>query len=98
MNFATTSRLLTAPKSLKIIAESSGLVLLFVNQLGIDLYEVYDAEGEFLHLSVTEQFDDNGHWCSRTEAERDAMMTLALDEYYGTMAWDEDVTIPILPA
>jgi hypothetical protein len=97
MNFATTPRLLTAPKSLKIIAESSGLVLLFVNQLGIDLYEVYDADGEFLHLSVAEQFDDNPRWRSRTETEQDAMITLALDEYYGTMTWDDDVAIPILP-
>lgn len=98
MNFATTPHQLAAPKSLKTIAESSGLVLLFVNQPGIDLYEVYDAEGEFLYLSLTEQFDDNGRWCRRTEAEQDAMMTLALDEYYGTLAWDEDVAISILPA
>lgn len=98
MNTSTTPRLLTAPKSLKTIAESSGLVLLFVNQSGIDLYEVYDAEGEFLYLSITEQFDDNGRWSSRTEAEQDAMMTLALDEYYGTLAWDEDAVISILPA
>ena len=98
MNFATTPRLSLAPKSLKTIAESSGLVLLFVNQSGIDLYEVYDADGEFLYLSVAEQFDDNGRWCRRTEAEQDAMMTLAMDDYYGTMTWDEDVVIPILPA
>ncbi len=98
MNFTTTPRLLAAPKSLKTIAETSGLVLLYVNQSSVDLYEVYDLNGELLHLSVTEQFDDNRHWCSRTEAEQDAMMTLALDEYYGTMDWDEEVTIPVLPA
>ena len=98
MNFATTPRLLAAPKSLKTIAESSGLVLLFVNQSSIDLYEVYDADGEFLYLSVVEQFDNNGRWGNRTESEQDAMITLALDEYYGTMTWNEDVGIPILPA
>lgn len=98
MDTSTTPRLLTSPKTLKTIAESLGLVLLFVNQSGIDLYEVYDTEGEFLYLSVTEQFDDSPRWCSRTEAEQDAMMTLALDEYYGTMNWDEDVAISILPA
>jgi hypothetical protein len=98
MNTPTTPRLLAAPKSLKIIAETSGLVLLFVNQSSIDLYEVYNADGEFLYLSVAEQFDDNSRWCSRTEAEQDAMITLALDEYYGTMAWDDDVDIPVLPA
>jgi hypothetical protein len=98
MNTFTTPRLSSAPRPLKTIAESSGLVLLLVNQLGIDLYEVYSTDGEFLYLSIAEQFDDNGRWCSRTEAEQDAMMTLALDEYYGTLAWDDDVDIPVLPA
>lgn len=87
-----------APKSLKEMAESSGLVLLFVGQAGVSLYEVYDAEGEFMYLSVAEQFDDEIGWRTRTEAEQDAITMLALDEYYGNMTWDEDVVIPILPA
>ena len=86
------------PKTLKTIAESSGLVLLLVQQASIDLYEVYNADGEFIYLSVAEQFDDHTRWHGRTEAEQDAMMVLGLDDYYGTMAWDEDVTILVLPA
>lgn len=86
------------PKTLKTIAESSGLVLLLVHQASIDLYEVYNADGEFIYLSVAEQFDDCTRWHGRSEAEQDAMMVLGLDDYYGTMAWDEDVTIPVLPA
>lgn len=98
MNTRPAPPLLSTSKTLKVIAESSGLVLLFVHQDSIDLYEVYNADGEFIYLSVAEQFDDHARWCNRTEAEQDAMMVLALDEYYGTMCWDEDVTIPILPA
>jgi hypothetical protein len=97
MNTLPTLRLLPAPQSLKTIAESSGLVLLLVNQASIDLYEVYNSDGELMHLSVAEQFDNNGHWRGRTEAEQDAMITLALDEYYGTMTWDDDAPIPVLP-
>jgi len=98
MNFALTSLLSSVPKPLKTIAESSGLVLLLVNQSSIDLYKVYNSDGEFLHLSVAEQFDDPGRWRSRTEAEQDAIITLAFDDYYGTMMWDDDVVIQILPA
>jgi hypothetical protein len=90
--------LLPTQRSLKTLAESLGLVLLLVHQESIDLYEVYNADGEFIYLSIAEQFDDNPRWRTRTEAEQDAMMTLALDEYYGTMAWDEEVAIPVLPA
>lgn len=98
MNTPPAPPLSPTPKTLKTIAESSGLVLLLIHQASIDLYEVYNADGEFIYLSVAEQFDDYARWCGRTEAEQDAMMVLGLDEYYGTMTWDEDVTIPILPA
>ncbi len=98
MNSLPAPPLSSTPKTLKNIAESSGLVLLLVHQTSIDLYEVYNADGEFIYLSVAEQFDDHTRWHSRTEAEQDAMIVLGLDEYYGTMAWDDDVTIPILPA
>lgn len=87
----------TSPTNLKQIAEATGLVLLPVAQRHINLYEVYTADGELLYISVAEQFDDHDVWSRRTEAEQDAMITLALDEYHGTMNWDQDVAIEILP-
>ena len=94
---ATVNPPVPSPTNLKHIAEATGLVLLPVSQRHIDLYEVYTADGELLYISVAEQFDDHAAWNRRTEAEQDAMVTLALDEYHGTMDWDEDVAIEILP-
>ncbi|WP_375448495.1 hypothetical protein [uncultured Fibrella sp.] len=97
MNTLPAPPLLPTAFSLKAVAQSSGLVLLFINQASIPLYEVYSTDGELLHLSIAEQFDNPAGWRSRTEAEQDAMMTLALDDYYGKMTWDEEVAIPVLP-
>lgn len=77
--------------SLTARAEAAGLVLRHVHQDSLNLYEVYTATGEFLHLSLTEQLDEPTRWRSRSEAEQDAMMTLALDEYYGRLTWDEEM-------
>lgn len=86
------------PKTLKAVAQSSGLVLLLIPQASLSVYEVYSTDGELLYLSLTEQFDDPASWRNRPESEQDAMMTLALDEYYGTMTWDESVADSPLPA
>ena len=94
---ATVNPPVPSTTNLKQIAEATGLILVLVSQRHIDLYEVYAADGELLYISVAEQFDDHAAWNRRTEAEQDAMITLALDEYHGTMNWDEVVAIEILP-
>lgn len=91
-----TNTQLTTPDSLTARAETIGLVLRHIRQGSLNLYEVYDAVGEFLYLSLTEQFDYPTRWRSRSEDEQDAMMTLALDEYYGRLTWDEGANLPVL--
>lgn len=98
MNTLPATPLWPTTSPLKAIAQSSGLVLLFIHQASIPLYEVYGGNGELMYLSIAEQFDDPAGWHRRTGAEQDAMMTLALDEYHGKMTWDEIVTIPVSPA
>lgn len=91
MTTQTNTQLTTTPDSLTVKAQTTGLELRHIRQDSLDLYEVCDAVGEFLYLSLTEQFDHSTRWRSRSEAEQDAMMTLALDEYYGELTWDDEI-------
>ena len=62
--------------------------LRYVPQESIALYEAVDADGEVVALLLAEGVDEPDRFKQRTEAERNAMQVLALDEYYKGFDWE----------
>ncbi len=64
------------------------VVLRYVPQESISIYEAVDLDGEVVALLIAEGVDEPTRFEQRTEAERSAMQVLALDEYYQGFDWE----------
>ena len=63
-------------------AQVETVMLKYVQQESVSLYEAVDPEGEIVALLIAEAVDEPERFEQRSEAEQSAMQVLALDEYY----------------
>lgn len=62
--------------------------LVFVKQESVSVYEVRDSVGDIVNVVIAEGIDDPKRFRARSDAERDSMKMLALDEYYKGTEWE----------
>lgn len=73
----------------KVRAEALGFRLIRVQQQSADVYQVFDPSGYLWQIRLCAEWDELPNWQCRSEAEKDALFTLAMDEYYGSPFWEE---------
>ncbi|AEI52044.1 hypothetical protein [Runella slithyformis] len=78
-------------------AEALGFRLVRVQQQSADVYQIFDAVGYLWQIRLCDEYDELPSWQRRSEAEKDALFTLAMDEYYGSPCWEEGGGLGIMP-
>jgi hypothetical protein len=78
-------------------AEAMGFRLVRVQQQSADVYEIFDPRGHLWQIRLCDEWEELLSWKGRSEAEKDAMFTLAMDEYYGSSFWEEGGSLGIMP-
>jgi hypothetical protein len=81
----------------KLRAEALGFRLVRVQQQSADVYQVFDPTGVLWQIRLCAEWDELPNWQRRSEAEKDALFTLAMDEYYGSPFWEEGRGLGIMP-
>lgn len=84
-------------QSSKRQAEALGFRLVRVQQQSADVYQIFDAAGYLWQIRLCDEYDELPSWQRRSEAEKDALFTLAMDEYYGSPYWEEGGGLGIMP-
>lgn len=78
-------------------AEALGFRLVRVQQQSADVYQIFDAAGYLWQIRLCDEWDELLNWQRRSEAEKDALFTLVMDEYYGSSCWEEGGGLGIMP-
>lgn len=84
-------------QSSKRRAEALGFRLVRVQQQSADVYQNFNAIGYLWQIRLCDEWDELPNWQIRSEAEKDAIFTLAMDEYYGSPWWEEGGNLGIMP-
>lgn len=78
-------------------AEAMGFRLVRVQQQSADVYEIFDPRGHLWQIRLCDEWGELLSWTGRSEAEKDALFNLAMDEYYGSSCWEEGGSLGIMP-
>ncbi|MBB3841903.1 hypothetical protein FHS57_005932 [Runella defluvii] len=78
-------------------AEALGFQLVRVQQQSADVYQIFDPTGHLWQIRLCDEWDEDPNWQRWSEAEKDALFTLAMDEYYGSLFWEEGGDLGIMP-
>jgi hypothetical protein len=84
-------------QSPKRLAEALGFRLVRVPQQSADVYQIFDPIGCLWQIRLCDEWDELPSWQCRSEVEKDALFTLAMDEYYGSPCWEEGGSLRIMP-
>lgn len=68
--------------------EHDDVQLVFIDQESVSIYEIRDSVGDVVNVVIAEGIDDPERFRARSDAERDSMKMLALDEYYKGTEWE----------
>ena len=78
-------------------AEALGFRLVRVQQQSADVYQIFDTTGYLWQIRLCDEWDELPSWQLRSEAEKYALFTLAMDEYYSSPCWEEGGGLGIMP-
>jgi len=78
-------------------AKALGFRLVQVEQQSANVYQIFDPAGYLWQIRLCDEWDELPNWQRRSEAEKDALFTLAMDEYYGSPCWEEGGGLGMMP-